>query len=139
MAINSPGSIKWETVGASAFVVGGSHIVKAKSFSQTVGGAYIETLGSLKVTASTNAAYEYKSGVTQKIGGQLTVKVSGEYVLHSDATVTLKAASMKLKGAHVTFKVGGSVVSMSPSGLEIKASTIEINGATKQSKSTGHG
>lgn len=139
MTINTPGNVKWETYGASAFIVGGSHVIKAESYSQSVYGAYVERLGSLKVTAKTNATGEYKSSVAYTISGQLTVKASGEYTLHSDANITLKAASMNLKGAHVTFKVGSSVVSMSPGGLEVKASTIEIKGATKQGGNTGHG
>lgn len=139
LAINTPGTIKWETVGASAFVIGGSHVIKAKTYSQDVLGAYIQTLGSMKVHSTTDVTEALKGAIKQKIAGQLTIKTNGEFTLHSDATVTLKAASLKLKGSHVTFKVGSSVVSLSPGGVEVKASTIEIKGATKQSGGTGHG
>lgn len=139
MAVTTPGSVKWETSGASAITVGGSNTVRARSYGEDVKGVSNEEDGSYHVKASTEATRASLATLDTKIDGALEAKASGKYVVESKASLRVKiGGALKLKGAHVTFKVGSSTVSSSPGGIEIKASNIEIKGKTTQSGKSTH-
>jgi type VI secretion system secreted protein VgrG len=139
MSVTTPGSITWDTSGASAITVGGSNAVRAKSYGEDVKGASNENDGSYHVKTSESFARSSLATFDTKIDGALSAKASGKYVVESKASMRVKiGGALKLKGAHVTFKVGSSTVSSSPGGIEIKASNIEIKGKTTQSGKSTH-
>lgn len=139
MSVTTPGSITWETSGASAITVGGSNVVRARSYGEDVKGASNEEDGSYHIKTSEATVRSSLATFDTKVDGALEAKASGKYVVESKASMRVKiGGALKLKGAHVTFKVGDSTVSSSPGGIEIKASNIEIKGKTTQSGKSTH-
>lgn len=139
LAVVTPGSIKWQTTGASLIGVGASHSTKAVAVASKVLGASIETLGSLSVDVATTWGQEAKGAVKTTIGGSLTSNATGQHSITAPSSVTIKVGgSATFDGAIVAFVVGSSVVAASSSGVLIKAGTITIKGKTKQSGKATH-
>jgi len=115
--VMTPGNINWQTSGASAISVGGSHTTKALTVGVKVLGAFEENLGSLKVKAKTHIGRDVKGPVTTTVAGGLTIKANGGvYSMKAGSKITLKAGGPLLcEGGKVVFVVGGSVVTASAS------------------------
>ena len=138
-AIVTPGSISWQTLGASTFLVGGSHSTKTRSGNSKVLGASTEVLGSLKIKTGTSIGRDVKGVLSTKIAGALDSDAGGKHQIKAGAAVNIKiGGTLTLDGSHVTFVVGGSKLSSSPSGVLIEAASIEITGASKQSGGAEH-
>jgi type VI secretion system secreted protein VgrG len=138
-AIASPGSIGWQTTGASTFVVAGSHTTKTAAASVRVLGASQETLGSLRIKSGGILSRDVNGALSATIGGGLKSKAGGAHVISAKGNLTMKVGgSLVLDGANVSFICGSSVVSASPGGVLIKAGTIKITGASKQSSKSTH-
>jgi type VI secretion system secreted protein VgrG len=135
----TPGSIKWQTSGASLIGVGASHSTKAVSCGGKTLGASFEDLGSFHITASTEAGRDVKGAVTTTISGALKSHAGGQHSIEGTSSVTLKVGGgLTLDGGTVVFGVGGTFVASSPGGILIKASTITIKKKTKQDGKAVH-
>jgi type VI secretion system secreted protein VgrG len=138
--VTTPGNINWQTTGASAITVGGSHTMKAVTVGVRVLGAYEENLGSLKVKSGSFIGRDVKGPVITNVAGTLKINADGGvYSMKAGSKITLQAAGpLQCEGGVVVFVVGHSVVAASPGGVLVKAGTIKINGPTKQSGDTTH-
>jgi type VI secretion system secreted protein VgrG len=138
-SVLTPGSIQWQTTGATAVAVGGSRSIKAVHVGSSVLGASSDTLGSFHIKTATDIERTTRGSVTTNVGGSLKSQAGAHHVITADSSVKLKVGgSLTMKGSHVTFVCGSSTVSASPGGVLIKASTITITGASKQSGETDH-
>ncbi len=130
----SPGPIGWSTVGASSFLVAGSHTTKTLSADLKVLGASTENVGSLTIKTKGSMARKVRGAVTTQIGGALTAKSGAEYGLKSAASVAIKVAgSLKITSGTIVFECGGSKIEVTSGGVQIIAGDVKITGASKQS------
>lgn len=136
--VTTPGSVMWQTTGASAIVVGGTHSTTANRVSSTVLGASIEALGSMHIKTSAGIGRSATSSVTTNIAGSLSVTAGGQYSM-SGAKLSIHAGGpLTCTGGVVAFIVGSVVVAISSSGLLIHAPLVKIQGASTQSGDTTH-
>lgn len=135
----SPGSIGWTTIGASTFLIGGSHNITAGQAGHRTLGASSETAASLTIKTSGDITRDITGAINTTIAGALSSKAGGKHSIEAGGPLSIKASgAIDFKATKVTFTVGGSSVTASPEGLLIESPTIKISGTTKQSKATGH-
>lgn len=135
----TPGGMNWNTVGASSFLIGGSHSTKARKAAIKVAGASNELSGNLLIKTDGNIVREVKGVLTTNVAGTRKVKSGDAYKLEAGVSLDLTiGGSLKLDGSRVTFIVGGSVINVSSAGVVIDAPTVIITGKSKQQGKAGH-
>lgn len=133
--VTTPGSIKWTSLGAANFAIGGGHSTKAVRISRLTGGISSDTAASISITTAQGIGRNIKGALKTSIGGSLKVKAGGPYVLKAGGALTFKVGgSMNVEGGAVVFAVGsGTVVAIHSGGVLFKASKVTINGKAVQS------
>ena len=138
-SIQTPGSLKWSTLGASTFAVGGSHATSAVRISRLTMAASADTAAATSIQArsgigrNVKAAHSLKAAVVKiGAGGEGGIKASGPLSLQFGGAATLD-------GGTVVFEVPGSSVSVHSGGLTLKSAKVIINGVNQHSgkESTG--
>ncbi|WP_437312618.1 type VI secretion system Vgr family protein [Sorangium sp. So ce385] len=138
-AVMTPGSIGWTTLGASTFLIGGSHNTKTISADTKVLGISTEVEAARTVKTKAGMARKVRGALTTQIAGTLDVKAGGEHGIKSDASVKVKVGGgMKVEGSSIVFKCGGSEIVVSGGGISIVADEIKITGQSKQSGKATH-
>lgn len=138
--IQTPGSLKWTTLGASTFDVGGSHATSAVRISRLTMAASADTAASTSIQARADIGRTVKAAHTLKAGGAVKIDAGGEVGIKADGALTLQVAgAASLEGGTVVFEVPGSSVSIHGGGVTLKSAKITVNGKTKHSgkESTG--
>ncbi|WP_437994370.1 type VI secretion system Vgr family protein [Sorangium sp. So ce145] len=137
--MTTPGTVSWSTIGASTFLVGGSHHIKAGQAGARTLGASNETLGSLRIETSGDITRDITGPITTTVAGSLKSKASGKHNIKAGGALKLTVGGpLKLTASKVTFVVGGSTVTSASDGLLLDAGTIKFKGKTNQKKDTGH-
>lgn len=138
--IQTPGSLKWTTLGASTFAVGGSHATSALRISRLTMAGSADTAAATSMTARGALGRNVKTAHTLKAGGALKLDAGAAVGLKASGAMTVQAAgAMSLEGGTVVFEVGGSSVSVHGGGVTFKSAKITINGKNQHSgkESTG--
>jgi type VI secretion system secreted protein VgrG len=127
--IQTPGSLKWTTLGASSFDVGGSHATTAVRISRLTMAASADTAASTSIQARGAIGRTVKAAHTLKAGGAVKVDAGGEVGIKATGTLTIQVAgAASFDGGTVVFEVPGSSVSVHGGGLTLKSAQITING-----------
>lgn len=133
-AIQTPGSLKWTTLGASSFAVGGSHTTAAVRISRLTMAASADTASATKVTASSSIGRNAKAAHTLKAGGAVEIDAGGEVGVKASGPLTIQVGgALSIEGGTVVFEVPGASVSVHGGGVTLKAPQITIDGTTKHS------
>lgn len=133
-AIQSPGSIKWTTLGASLIDVGASHSTSAVKISRLTMAASADTASATSVRARTAIGRNVKTAHTLKAGGAVAIDASGEVGIKAGGALSVKVGgAMKLEGGTVVFEVPGASVSVHGGGLTLSAPEVVINGKNQHS------
>ena len=132
--IQTPGSLKWTTLGAATFNVGGSHVTSAVRISRLSMITSSDTAAATSIQARNNIGRNVKTAHTLKAGGAVKLDAGGEVGIKAKSSLTVRAGGpMSLEGGTVVFEVGGSSVSVHGGGLTLKSSKITINGKNQHS------
>ena len=132
--IQTPGSLKWTTLGASTFDIGGSHSTAAVKISRLTMCASSDTAAATSITARSNIGRNVKAAHTLKAGGAVKLDAGGEVGIKAKGALTLKSSgAASFEGGTVVFEVGGASVSVHGGGVTLAAPEITINGKNKQS------
>src|SRR5690606_22199276 len=70
-SVTTPGSIKWTTLGASTFLIGGTHATRAVKVSTSTRGASSETSATVKIAAGKSISRTVKAMNRLTVGGGL--------------------------------------------------------------------
>lgn len=137
-SVTTPGSVKWTTLGASSFAVGGSHSTRAVKISRLTGGISSDKAASMSITAATAIGRTIKGALKTTIDGSLSSEAGGPHHVKAGGNLTIKVGgSLDAEGGAVVFIVGSSIVAAHGGGVLLKASTVTINGkATQSGKAT---
>lgn len=140
VAMVTPGSCGWSTIGASTLLIGGSHNVKAgRSGSRTLGIASDTVGGAFKITTAGAITRDIKGPINTTIAGSLSSSAAGGHSIKAGGALSIKVGGpLKMTASKVSFIVGGATVTSSPDGVLLEAGTITVTGFTKQAKPTGH-
>jgi type VI secretion system secreted protein VgrG len=141
-AIQTPGALKWTTLGASTFTVGGSHATSAVRISRLTMAASADTAAATSIQARSAIGRNVKAAHTLKAGGALKLDAGGEVGVKATGSLTLQVGgAASLEGGTVVFEVadGAASVSIHGGGVTLKAPEITINGKNQHSgkESTG--
>jgi len=139
-AIQTPGSLKWTTLGASSFMVGGSHATSAVRISRLTMAASSDTAAATSIQARSSIGRNVKTAHTLKAGGAVNIDAGGEVGIKATGPLTLHVAGpATFDGGTVVFEVGSSSVSVQGGGLTLTSAEITINGKNQHSgkESTG--
>jgi type VI secretion system secreted protein VgrG len=132
-AVMTPGMIRWTTLGASTYLVGGDHNIKALDVSTRTAGASVDVGASLRITVAADIARVVRTGLSRTISGAMSVTAGKDFRLKAGAALRVKVGgALSAKGSVVLFKCGGSTFAATPGGVLIKAPTITINGQVVQ-------
>jgi type VI secretion system secreted protein VgrG len=138
--IQTPGSLKWTTLGASSFDVGGSHATSAVRISRLTMASSSDTAASTSIQARSDIGRTVKAAHTLKAGGAVKVDAGGEVGIKATGALTLQVAgAASLDGGTVVFEVPGSSVSVHGGGVTLSSAKITINGKTKHSGKESNG
>ena len=138
--IQTAGSLKWTTLGASTFAIGGSHSTAAVRVSRLTMALSADTAAATSVKARNAIGRNVKAAHTLKAGGAVKLDAGGEVGVKATGALTLQVGGpLTLDGGTVVFEVGGSSVSVHGGGVTLSSSSIIINGKNKHSgkESTG--
>ncbi|WP_437621376.1 type VI secretion system Vgr family protein [Sorangium sp. So ce1151] len=140
--IETPGSLKWTTLGASTFLVGGSHATSAVRISRLTMARSSDTAAATSIQARGSIGRNVKTAHTLKAGGALKLDASGEVGIKATGALTVQVSgAASLEGGTVVFDVGNgaSSVSIHGGGVTLKSAEITINGKTQHAgkESTG--
>ncbi|MEO7330324.1 MAG: type VI secretion system tip protein TssI/VgrG [Minicystis sp.] len=139
-AIQTPGSLKWSTLGASTFAIGGSHVTSAVRVSRLTMAASADTAAATSMKAKGALGRNVKAAHTLKAGGAVKIGAGGEVGIKASGSLTLQVGGpASLDGGTVVFEVGGSSVSVHGGGVTLSSASITINGANQHAgkESTG--
>jgi type VI secretion system secreted protein VgrG len=131
--IQTPGSLKWTTLGAASFAIGGSHTTSAVRIHRTTIAASSDKAAAMSITARSAIGRNVKTVHTIKAGGVFNLDASGSVNFKASGSLSLTAGgSMTLDGGNVVFDVGSgaSTVSVHGGGLTLKSASITIHGKT---------
>jgi type VI secretion system secreted protein VgrG len=127
--IQTPGSLKWTTLGAATFDVGASHSTAAVKISRLTMAASADTASATSVTARSKLGRNAKAAHSLSAGGAIEIDASGEVGIKAKGALTVQAGgAMSLEGGTVVFEVPGASVSVHGGGLTLAAPEIVING-----------
>ena len=130
----TPGSIKWTTLGASSFAIGGSHATRAVKINRLTAGVSSDTAATLSITTKLAIGRTVTGAMKTTIGGALKSSASGKHDINAGGPLTINVGgSLKLEGGMVVFAVGGSTVAIHGGGVLFKASSVTVNGKAVQS------
>lgn len=138
--IQTPGSLKWTTLGASTFIVGGSHATSAVRISRLTMAASSDTAAATSIQARNSIGRNVKAAHTLKAGGALKVDAGGEVGIKATGALTVQAGGpASFEGGTVVFEVGASSVSIHGGGVTLSSASITINGKNQHAgkESTG--
>jgi type VI secretion system secreted protein VgrG len=138
--IQTAGSLKWTTLGASTFAIGGSHSTAAVRISRLTMAVSADTAAVTSVKARAAIGRNVKAAHTLRAGGAVKLDAGGEVGVKATGALTLQVGGpLKLDGGTVVFEVGGSSVSVHGGGVTLSSSSITINGKNTHSgkESTG--
>lgn len=138
--IQTAGSLKWTTLGASTFAIGGSHSTAAVRISRLTMAISADTAAATSVKARSAIGRNVKAAHTLKAGGAVKLDAGAEASVKATGALTLQVGGpLSLDGGTVVFEVGGSSVSVHGGGVTLSSSSITINGKNKHSgkESTG--
>ncbi len=139
VAMITPGSVNWSTIGVSTLLVGGSHSIKAGQAGAKTLGIGSDTLGSFKITVSGGITRDVKGPINTTIAGSLTSKAGGKHSIKAGGALTFKVGGpLKMTASKVSFVVGGSTLTVTPSGLLLDAGNVVVTGFTTQKKPSDH-
>lgn len=128
-AIQTPGSLKWTTLGASAFDIGGSHTTAAARVHRLTMAASADTASATKVTAKSGLGRNVKTAHTLKAGGAAKIKAGGPVGVKAKGAMSIQVAgAMSVEGGTVVFEVPGASVSVHGGGVTLSAPEVVING-----------
>jgi type VI secretion system secreted protein VgrG len=130
----SPGKIGCTTIGASTFLVGGSHNIRASTTGSRTLGVSTEVLGSYRITTTGDIERDIKGAIATTIAGGLDSKASGGHSIKAGALLDIDiSGALTMKGGTIAFVVGGSSLVATSGGVKMKSSRITITGNTKAS------
>jgi type VI secretion system secreted protein VgrG len=130
----TPGSIKWTTLGASSFAVGGSHTTKAVKINRLTAGVSSDAAAALSITTKLAIGRTVTGAMKTTIGGALKSSASGKHDIKAGGPLTINVGgALKIEGGAVVFAVGGSTVAIHGGGVLFQASSITVNGKAVQS------
>lgn len=133
-AIETPGSIKWTTLGASTFVIGGSHATTAARISRLSMATSSDTASATSVQARKSIGRNVKTAFTLKAGGAVKIDAGLNVGIKATGALDLKVGgAASFEGATVVFEVGGSSLSIHGGGVTLKSAEIIIDGQNKHS------
>ncbi|MEP7123455.1 MAG: type VI secretion system tip protein TssI/VgrG [Byssovorax sp.] len=138
--IQTAGALKWTTLGASTFAIGGSHSTAAVRISRLTMAVSADTAAATSVKARASIGRNVKAAHTLRAGGAVKLDAGGEFGVKAAGALTLQVGGpLSLDGGTVVFEVGGSSVSVHGGGVTLSSASITINGANKHSgkESTG--
>ncbi len=138
--IQTAGALKWSTLGASTFAIGGSHSTAAVRISRLTLAASADTAAATSLKARSAIGRNVKAAHTLKAGGAVKLDAGGEASVKAAGALTLQVGGpLKLDGGTVVFEVGGSSVSVHGGGVTLSSASITIHGKNKHSgkESTG--
>jgi len=134
-AMATPGSIKWTSLGASSFTVGGGHSTRAVKISRITGGVSSDTAAAIDIKAAQAIGRTIAGAAKTTVVGSLKSDAGGEHHIKADGALTIQAGgSVKLEGSNVIFQVGSSIVAVHSGGVTMKASKVVVNGKAVQSR-----
>lgn len=129
----TPGSIKWTTLGASSFAIGGSHTVKALRINRLTAGVSADTAAAMAITTKLAIGRTVTGAMKTSIAGALTSSAGGKHDIIAGGPLTINVGgSLKIDGGAVVFSVGGSTVAVHGGGVLFQASSITVNGKAVQ-------
>jgi type VI secretion system secreted protein VgrG len=132
--VTTPGSIKWTTMGASIFAVGGCHAVRALKINRTTAGVSSDTAARVGITTALAIGRTVTGAMKSTIGGSLQSRAGGKHDIKAGGPLTINVGgSLTLEGGSVVFKVGSSSVAVHGGGVLFRAPSITINGKAVQS------
>ena len=135
--VTTPGSIKWTTVGASSFAIGGNHSTKAVRVSRLTGGISSDTAASIDIKTAQAIGRTIGGALKTSVGGALQSEAGASHFIKATGALTIKVGgSLDLDGSAVAFSVGSSVVAAHSGGVLLKASKVTVNGKVTQSGKT---
>lgn len=130
----TPGSIKWTTLGASSFAVGGSHSTRAVKINRLTAGVSSDTAAAISITTKLAIGRTVTGAMKATIGGALKSNAAGKHDIKAGGPLTINVGgSLKLEGGAVVFAVGGSTVAIHGGGVLFQASSVTVNGKAVQS------
>ncbi len=133
-AIQTPGALKWTTLGASSFAIGGSHATSAVRISRLTMAASSDTAAATSLRATAGLGRNVKATHTLKAGGAIRLDAGAEFAVKASGALSIQAGGpLTLDGGTVVFDVGdgASTVSVHGGGLTLESATITINGKTQ--------
>jgi type VI secretion system secreted protein VgrG len=139
-AIQTPGALKWTTLGASTFAIGGSHATTAAKIHRLTMAASVDTAAATSMRARGGFGRNVKAAHTLKAGGAVKLDAGGPVGIKATGPLTLHVAgALSLEGGTIVFAVGGSSASLHGGGFTLEATDITVNGKTYHSakESTG--
>ncbi|MEO7331752.1 MAG: type VI secretion system tip protein VgrG, partial [Minicystis sp.] len=132
-AVTSPGRVGWTTIGASTFLVGGSHTVRASTTGSRTLGAQAEVLGSYSIQTSGNITREIKGVLGTTIAGSLKSKAGGAHSIKAGAALSMTfGGPLTINGGTISFICGSSKLVATSAGVVIETPSLTITGNTKQ-------
>lgn len=133
-AIQTPGSLKWSTMGASTFDIGASHATSALRISRLTMARSSDVAAVMRVTAKKAIGRNVKTAHTLK-AGTIKLDAGGPVGFKAKAAMKIEAGgAATVDGGTVVFEVGGSSVSIHGGGVTLASSQITINGKTQHAK-----
>lgn len=135
----TPGAIRWTTLGASSFAVGGSHTTRAVRINRLTAGVSSDTAAAVAITTKLAIGRTVTGAMKTTIAGALKSNAAGKHDIKVGGPLTINVGgSLSLEGGAVVFSVGGSTVAVHAGGVLFQASSITLNGRAVQSgKATG--
>jgi type VI secretion system secreted protein VgrG len=132
-AVTSPGKVGWTTLGASTFLVGGSHTVRASTTGSRTLGAQTEVLGTYAIQTSGDITREIKGVLGTTIAGGLKSKAGGAHSIKAGAALSMTfGGALTMNGGTITFICGGSKLVATGGGVVIDTPSLTVTGNTKQ-------
>jgi len=133
-AIQTLGALKWTTLGASSFAIGGSHSTAALRISRLTMAASTDTAAATSLRARVGLGRNVKAAHTLRTGGAIKLDAGGDLAVKATGALSIQAGgAITLDGGTVVFDVGNgaSTVSVHGGGLTLESASITINGKTQ--------